>query len=107
MIFPGVEGLYPCSNREGKICRSMTTSSIEHRIGWFHVVVVHWTSKKCTKERDARAELLPFAHKTNCFLTLLSSSSSLLKVPNVVAGKLPDVSNFIIFRSGEGLNAFN
>ena len=23
----------------------------------FHVVVVHWTSKKCTKKRDARAEL--------------------------------------------------
>ena len=24
----------------------------------FHVVVVQWTSKKCTKKRDARAELL-------------------------------------------------
>ena len=33
-------------------------SSINHRIGSFHVVVVQWTSKKCTKKRDARAELL-------------------------------------------------
>ena len=24
----------------------------------FHVVVVQWTSKKCTKKRDARVELL-------------------------------------------------
>ena len=24
----------------------------------FHVVIVQWTSKKCTKKRDARAELL-------------------------------------------------
>ena len=78
---------------------SWTTSSIKHRIGWFYVVVVHWTSKKCTKERDARAELLSFAHKTNCFLTLLlSSSSSLLKVPNVVAGnKLPNVGVVLSF----------
>ena len=46
-------------NREGKICRSMTTSSIKRRrIGMFHVVVVQWTSKKCTKKRDARAEQL-------------------------------------------------
>ena len=38
-------------------------------IGRFHVVVVQWTSKKCTKKRDACAEQL-FARKTNCFLTL-------------------------------------
>ena len=50
--------LYPCSNRERKICRSMSTSSIKRRIGRFHVVVVQWTSKKSTKKRDARAELL-------------------------------------------------
>ena len=34
----------------------MSTSSIKRRIGRFHVVVVQWTSKKCTKKRDARAE---------------------------------------------------
>ena len=33
-------------------------SSIKHRIGRFHVVVVQWTSKKCTKERDTRTERL-------------------------------------------------
>ena len=36
----------------------MTTSSIKRQIRRFHVVVVQWTSKKCTKKRDARAELL-------------------------------------------------
>ena len=58
--FPEVEFLrvYPCSNREREICRRMSTSSIKRRIGRFHVVVVQWTSKKCTKKRDARAELL-------------------------------------------------
>ena len=45
-------------NREGKICRSMFTFSIKRRIGRFHVLAVQWTSEKCTKKRDARAELL-------------------------------------------------
>ena len=36
----------------------MSTSSIKRQIRRFHVVVVQWTSKKCTKKRDARAELL-------------------------------------------------
>ena len=36
----------------------MSTSSIKRQIRSFHVVVVQWTSKKCTKKRDARAELL-------------------------------------------------
>ena len=36
----------------------MSTSSIKRRIGRFHVVVVQWTSKKCTKKHDARAEVL-------------------------------------------------
>ena len=36
----------------------MSTSSIKRQIRRFHVVVVRWTSKKCTKKRDARAELL-------------------------------------------------
>ena len=39
-----------------------------------------WPSKKSTKKRDARGELL-FAHKINCFLKLsLWSSSYLLKL---------------------------
>ena len=36
----------------------MSTSSIKRQIRRFHVVVVQWTSKKCTKKRDARAEVL-------------------------------------------------
>ena len=69
-------------NREGKICRSMTTSSIKsRRIGMFHVVVVQWTSKKCTKN-VMHVQSSCFAHKSNFSLTLLLlSSSSLLKVP--------------------------
>ena len=35
-----------------------STSSIKRQIRRFHVVVVQWTSKKSTKKRDARAELL-------------------------------------------------
>ena len=31
---------------------------LEWSIRRFHVVVVNWTSKKCTKKRDARADLL-------------------------------------------------
>ena len=41
-----------------EICRRMSTSSIKRQIRRFHVVVVQWTSKECTKKRDARAELL-------------------------------------------------
>ena len=38
-------------------------SSIKLGIGKFHVVVVQWTSKKCTKKHDVRAELLFFLTK--------------------------------------------
>ena len=51
-------GLYPCSNRERNICRRMSTSSIKRRFGTFHFVVVQWTSKKCSKMREAHAEQL-------------------------------------------------
>ena len=50
--------LYPCADRERKIWYRMSTSSTKRRIERFHVVVVQWTSKKCTKKRDARAERL-------------------------------------------------
>ena len=39
----------------------MFTSCIKRRIMKFHVVVVLWTTKKCTKKRDARAGLLFFS----------------------------------------------
>ena len=36
----------------------MSTSPIKRQIRSFRVVVVKWTSKKCTEKRDASAELL-------------------------------------------------
>ena len=58
-FFPGVE-FYSGSKIGRKIRRRtcMFTSSIKRQIRRFHVAVVQWTSKKCTKKRDARAELL-------------------------------------------------
>ena len=44
-------GLYATSKRERKIRPRMFTSSIKRRIRRFYVVVVQWTSKKCTKKR--------------------------------------------------------
>ena len=61
----------------------MSTSSIKRRIGRFHVVVVQWTLKKCTKKKSVmHVQSCCFAHhEINCFLTLLLSSSlSLVKV---------------------------
>ena len=43
---------------EGKFVVVMSTSSIKRQIRRFHVVVVQWTSRKRTKKRNARAELL-------------------------------------------------
>ena len=54
--------------------RKENSSSYVHvlynQIRRFHVVVVQWTSKKCTKKRDARAELLFWS--LNLFLFFLS-----------------------------------
>ena len=49
---------WPGSKRKRKIRRLMFTSSIKPRVRRFYVLVVRWTSKKCAKKRDARAELL-------------------------------------------------
>ena len=49
---------YSGSKQGTKIRRRMSTSSIKRQIGRFHVVVVQWTTKKCTKKSDARPELL-------------------------------------------------
>ena len=51
-------GFHSGSKRGRKIRRRMSTSSIKRQIRKFHVVVVQLTSKKCTKKRDAREELL-------------------------------------------------
>ena len=52
------EGFYSGSKRGRKSRRRMSTSSIKPQTRGFHVVVVQCTSKKCTKKRDAPAELL-------------------------------------------------
>ena len=44
--------------KDKKTPRFGFTSSIKRRIRKCHVVDVQWMSKKCTKKRDARAELL-------------------------------------------------
>ena len=36
----------------------LVVCSIKRQIRKCHVVVVHWTSKKCTEKRDTRAKLL-------------------------------------------------
>ena len=61
----------------------MSTSSIKRQIRRFYAVVVQWTSKKCTKKRDARAELLFWSlNLPVVFLkSSLWSSSWLLKLP--------------------------
>ena len=57
----------------------MTTSPIKRQIKRFHVVVVQWTSKKCTKKSDARAELLFWSLNLLLFWNCrLRSSSSCL-----------------------------
>ena len=43
------------------MCGSISTSPTKRLIGRFHSVVVQWTSKKYTKKRDARAELLSWS----------------------------------------------
>ena len=54
------ETIHSFSNASAKANtrQRMSASSIKRRIGKFCVVVVQWTSKKCTKKRDARAEQL-------------------------------------------------
>ena len=58
--------------------------SIKREIRRFHVVVVQRTSKKCTKMRDARAELLfwslnlwsVFTHVASIYANLLEQKKS-------------------------------
>ena len=62
--------LYPCSNKERKICRRMSTSTTKRPIGRFHVVVVQWTSKKCTKSVMHERSCC-FAHKFDSFFDVV------------------------------------
>ena len=51
--FPEDEFFYSSSKRGRKIRRRMSTSSIKRKFRRLHVIVVQWTSTKCTKKRDA------------------------------------------------------
>ena len=64
----------------------MSTSSIKRQIGRFHVVVVQWTSKKCTNKHNARAELLFWSLSLLFFKVVVASWSSLLKLPIILRG---------------------
>ena len=61
--------------QEGKFVAVLFTSSIKRQIRRFHVVIVQWTSRKWTKKRGARAELLFWSLKLlffwSCFLNSL------------------------------------
>ena len=49
----------------------MSTFPMKRSIRRFHVVVVQCMSKKCTKKRDAPAELFFYYHKTYCFFEVV------------------------------------
>ena len=66
-------GFYSGSKRWRKIRRLMSTSSIKRQIRRFHVVVVQWTSKKCTKKRDSLLELLFWSRRCGRRRSCLSS----------------------------------
>ena len=64
--------------KEGREIRCrISTSSIKHQIRRCHVVVVQWTSKKCTKTHDARVELLFWSLNLLGFEVVVVSSSLL------------------------------
>ena len=58
--FPGVEFLRILFRLKERKENSSSYVHVHNKTSnrRFHVVVVQWTSKKCTKKRDARAELL-------------------------------------------------
>ena len=84
------------SSGKGKESRCLVfTSSKKREIRQFHVVVFSVTARKCTKMRDARAELLFCQSKPIAVLPFsLRSPSSLLKVARLdfLGGYLPTLS---------------
>ena len=75
---------------ERKFVVVMFMFSIKRSIRRFHVVVVQWTSKKCTKKRDARATELLFCKpivfwSRGCGRRRSCSSSLMLKINDILA----------------------
>ena len=61
--FPGAEFLrilFRIKKRKENSTSCMSTSSIKRQIRRFHVVVMQWTSKKCTKKRDVSFDRTTF-----------------------------------------------
>ena len=76
--FPGVEFLRTSSRfkkRKENLLSCVDVLQKTNHIRGFHLEVIPWMSKKCTKKCGTCAELF-FSHKTNCFLKLLLGSSS-------------------------------
>ena len=62
--------LYPCSEREKKLCRPLFTSSIKREITHFRVVVVQWRQRNVQKS-VLHVQSCCFAHSTHCFFDVL------------------------------------
>ena len=56
--FPGIEFLRILFRLKKRKENSSSHVHVLHQIKRFHVVVVQWTSKECTKKRDASEVLL-------------------------------------------------
>ena len=63
------------SKRRRKFRRRMSTSSIKSQIRRFLVLIMQWTSKKCTKKRGAREELMFWSLNLLFSEAVVSSSS--------------------------------
>ena len=93
---------------ERKFVVVMFMFSIKRSIRRFHVVVVQWTSKKCTKKRDARAELLFWSlikpivfwsrrcgrRRRSCLSSLMSTINDILAAVSLQTALSPGPSNF-------------
>ena len=88
--FPWIEFLrilFKLKKRRKIRCR-MSTSSIKREIRRFQVVVVQWTSKKCTKNSDAPAELLFWSLNLLFFEVIVVVVVVVLKFPNNLGYKM-------------------
>ena len=99
--------------RGRKIRRRMFTFSIKRQIRRFHVVFVQLTSKKCTKKRDARAELLFWSlikpivfwsrrcgrRRRSCLSSLMSTINDILaavSLQTALSGPFPTISDKLL-----------
>ena len=87
----------------------LVVCSIKRQIRKFHVVVVQWTSKKCTEKRDTRAELLFWSlikpivfwsrrcgcrRRRSCLSSLMSTINDILAAVSLQTALSPGPFNF-------------